>query len=385
MTHSLCRAAALVLLSAPLAAQGTAWVVDDDGGAEVDFTGLQEAIDAAAEGDTLLVRPGSYTAPPAFPPQPLTIAGKSLTIVGDAGRPVVATNLVVSGLGASQTLVLRGLDFVDTGLEATSCAGVLWIEDADFSGQNFSSTPVPIALDDCAAVHLNRVSAEGIRQIPSSYPALVATDSSVHLYDCALVGGDGYVIISDGAPAASVSGGYLFASGTSFDGGDSGCGGSGIVLFGASPLAELLDCTPTAGTPASCSGSPFGQPVLATTGTAIVLPDSARSFSVDAPVRAGQSTTLAFAGEPLDLVFLDFSLAPGSLVAPALSGVLQPSVVGLRVRFLGVLPASGQLLVPVTIQPLGVPVVTLSMQGAFFTQGGTFVLSGGSELVLLDA
>lgn len=42
----------------PSAAVGTVLVVDDDGGA--DYTSIQAAVDAATDGDTVLVRPGTY-------------------------------------------------------------------------------------------------------------------------------------------------------------------------------------------------------------------------------------------------------------------------------------------------------------------------------------
>ncbi|MDY6864735.1 MAG: hypothetical protein SVY15_02005 [Halobacteriota archaeon] len=41
---------------APVAA-GTTWYVDDDGGS--DFTTIQDAVDAASDGDTIIVRDGT--------------------------------------------------------------------------------------------------------------------------------------------------------------------------------------------------------------------------------------------------------------------------------------------------------------------------------------
>ena len=54
--------AVLVLAVLVLACAGTAagatWVVDDDGGAGVDYTTIQAAVNASATGDTIEVRDG---------------------------------------------------------------------------------------------------------------------------------------------------------------------------------------------------------------------------------------------------------------------------------------------------------------------------------------
>jgi hypothetical protein len=59
MTRLLLVAAVLVaVLACAGTAAGTTWIVDDDGGA--DFTSIQAAVDAAAAGDTIEVRSGTY-------------------------------------------------------------------------------------------------------------------------------------------------------------------------------------------------------------------------------------------------------------------------------------------------------------------------------------
>ena len=72
-----------------------------DGLDGADFTNLQAAVNAAANGDTLLVRPGNYGT--------TTVSAKSLTIVGHVAGTVRATPLRVEGLAASQTVALKQL------------------------------------------------------------------------------------------------------------------------------------------------------------------------------------------------------------------------------------------------------------------------------------
>jgi hypothetical protein len=72
-----CSALVLGLIAAlapALTAQGRVWVVDD-GPLAADFSALQPAVDAAAEGDILLVMPGNYAS--------FKITGKSLTVTAE--------------------------------------------------------------------------------------------------------------------------------------------------------------------------------------------------------------------------------------------------------------------------------------------------------------
>ena len=52
--------AVLLVLACAGTAAGATWVVDDDGGAGVDYMTIQAAVNAAAAGDTIEVRSGTY-------------------------------------------------------------------------------------------------------------------------------------------------------------------------------------------------------------------------------------------------------------------------------------------------------------------------------------
>ncbi|MEA1908519.1 MAG: hypothetical protein U9N43_05755, partial [Euryarchaeota archaeon] len=53
-------AAAVLVVSAGVGAAATTWYVDDDGGAGIDYMKIQDAVDAAGDGDTIEVRSGTY-------------------------------------------------------------------------------------------------------------------------------------------------------------------------------------------------------------------------------------------------------------------------------------------------------------------------------------
>jgi len=71
---------AVLLLACAGAAAGATWVVDDGGGAGVDYTTIQAAVNVASTGDTIEVRDGTYVEN--------VDVGKRLTLLGD-GADVV--------------------------------------------------------------------------------------------------------------------------------------------------------------------------------------------------------------------------------------------------------------------------------------------------------
>jgi hypothetical protein len=73
----------LVIGALSSSAFATTWTVDDDGvdNPGADFSTIQEALDAALDGDEIEVFPGTYY-------ELLTVTGKSLSLIGVAGREV---------------------------------------------------------------------------------------------------------------------------------------------------------------------------------------------------------------------------------------------------------------------------------------------------------
>src|SRR5688572_15277466 len=82
----------------PLLGQARTWIVDVNNGPGTNFTVLQTAFDTVAEGDTLVVRRGTYA--------PCTTS-KALTVLGEGGVAIVASQpnppagLAISSIAAN--------------------------------------------------------------------------------------------------------------------------------------------------------------------------------------------------------------------------------------------------------------------------------------------
>ena len=79
---------------------GHVWIVDDDGGVGVDFTDIQPAVSAAAPGDSVLVREGSY--------RPFSV-DFALTVYGEDRQTVRVENARVHDTAPGQRVSLVGM------------------------------------------------------------------------------------------------------------------------------------------------------------------------------------------------------------------------------------------------------------------------------------
>lgn len=420
---------ALVLLSlaAPSAAQSRVWIVDGDGGPDVDTTWPQGAVDLASDGDVIVLRASAVPYP-----SPLEIAGKSLTIQGEGGPvmryqfsfPSLPYVLAVSQVPAGGSVVVRGVRFegsatwggiLDPGNTSLwSNAGSVHFEDCSFEADSGSG----MSAAGCASVTLTRCELEGGLSWHSwnggfvESTGLEAHSSNVFLFDSIVRGGRGnanqeagiFSSPTQGSIGLRLNGGALFASGAEIAGGAGGeggvpCalaqpqdGGDALVMEGDQPVAHIL-ATALAG---GLHGEPFGScgPVGAQNGATVVLGTGAlvplfpapRSMRADSPVTAGAGSLVqTYEGEPGDAAFLLYStaLTPG-LYVDGLHGSLHlaPGFVAL---FRGIVPPGGELVVQDPVPPLGGghEGFALPVQGAFL--GATEVVLAGPSVVSLLA
>ncbi len=199
------------------------------------FPTIQTAVDLAGDGDTVLVKTGTY---PGF-----AIGSKGISVVADTGATVVTDAVSVNGVPSGRSAVLAGLTIQasngNVGLSAVAVAGSLRVEDCSITpaSSNFTAHPA-VFLDSDSDVALVTCTLEGsiggnagINGLPG-WPAIQSTSSSVAIQDCVLEGGAGGYAYGDrsgnggdGGPGILVQAGFVYLSGSDVRGGAGGAGG----------------------------------------------------------------------------------------------------------------------------------------------------------------
>ena len=199
------------------------------------FSTIQTAVDLAVNGDTVLVKSGTY---PGF-----AIGSKGISVVADTGATVVTDAVSVDGVPSGLSAVLAGLTIQTSygyaGLSAVAVAGSLRVEDCSIAPASSNRTDRPaVVLDSDSDVALvmctiqgSNAGNAGINGLPG-WPAIQSTSSSVAIQDCAMVGGEGGHGQADpaghggaGGPGISVQDGFVYLSGSDVRGGAGGNGG----------------------------------------------------------------------------------------------------------------------------------------------------------------
>lgn len=405
---------ALALLAIP--ASAGVLVVDVTGGPGSQFTQIQPAVQAAAEGDVILVRSGSYN--------PVFLGDKSLTIQADGGASLVDPNfgggggLSIANLSAGKRIVLRGLQFIgqldfgngvfSTSMIAQNCAGTLWIDTCKSNSQ--------VVVTNCANVVVTNSSLRGgdcIQPPLAPRPALDVTTSNLFVHDTILIGGNGYGSSTslpihpggDGSAAMRMVGGTAFLSNCATRGGaggfgflhpNAGClsaglGGPALHLASGNPAVTTIDCVLAIGNPGNTPGAcspPTGTvpPVDVDSGTWTPWAGTPGGFTASSPVREQQSLQLVFKDAVGSSVFVLLSANASSALTPQFSGALELAV-PLLVTGLGSIPAGGTLNLPIVVPPLpaGVLGVVVYLQGATCPPTTPCTIGPPAAVVVLDS
>ncbi len=367
-------------------------VVNAAGGG--DFTQIQPAVHAAADGDTILVKPGVYSG--------FTISLKSLTVIGEVGGDVdVAGSVLIHGSSEQDIITLARIkthgsgtaNWDRRGISVIGCLGPVRIADCEFTGAAGSTGPAlspgpGVVLDsssNVAIVGCTMTGGDGVSDLDCSSNDATAGAmglwlpiGSAAVYECISQGGDG----GDGGGLSGVGGvgvyhwsygydpSFLFVARSNIHGGDGGdtvcpdfgCphhGGPGyhtVSAFGLDPdpigwVFDLMIGGGAAGQSINGPGSFKCDPVSAGPPFSGIPPFSfsvpSLGFSMPAIAREGEFVTVTFTGPPGARVHVNDRLTTTFEAVASWRGVLlapfAPDGAPTREIKWGVIPASGEL------------------------------------------
>ncbi len=390
------RVLVFALLASMCPAQSV-WVVDALLGPGSDFSDVQPAADAAAPGDTILVRGGNYGT--------LTVAKPLHIIAGRGAVATIATPVHVSGIDGGQEFVIQGLGiFPSTGSDGgvfhvEDCVGSVWIEDCQFGLANIQG--VTVHVEECDAVTMARC--RGWGAFPGG-TGLLAYASSLHLFECEIHGQVGQPFTSLVSPATNGGTGLhiVFSSVRAHDtlvtGGAGGpgnrgpfslCGpaangGPAILMLGTSSTWSHLGSTWVGGDfGAGCPDGLAGSDELVLSGSIVPMSGPVYRFRADRVRVPNQTHAYHFDGPIGDSVVLALSAAPAPLFVPIIESSLLLDPTTFLAIPVGALDASGSLTIPTTYSglPTGVNVLTIYAQA--FGIGASGARAGAGQVLTL--
>lgn len=270
------RLALFLSSSIALTAQRATWVVDANGGAGAQFTAIEPAVNAAADGDLIIVRAGLYKG--------FTVT-RPLSIVGEqgAGFLPLSGNVTVVNLANGRDFLLTG--FAWSGVATTpvtvhNCRGRVVLDRLVLT-VNAANFGVPaIRLDSSAQVTISECTLFG-------GPGVSARDTQLTVQNCAVDGHPtyGYGPGFDAQPAIATLRSRLFVAASVLR------GGKGSSSPARSPAAALV---------ADASALTIGGTVATQlrAGDASPLPASSLTGADSTLVLDPDVTLLPFGGAP---------------------------------------------------------------------------------------
>lgn len=422
-TKSLFAASCVLALPAMALPAGNVLVVDGAGSGS--FTTIQAAVDAAIDGDVVVVQGGSYAT--------FVITDKSLTVVADFNADVaIDGGITVRDLAATRTVVLANL--LVEGLQ--SAPGTL------SNGMTFTNNAGHLRVEGCTVVGAYGPSGRGVEISASADVVLVASEvhggryqstscdssgvpaldarfgSGVTLYGSTLRGSSGSTGScgcpgGNGGNAAEIQQSTFFASSSNLFGGDGGncgfgslffapyAGDGGIGVWAAQATVRLLETVTTGGAGGraltafgNCgdwgSDGADGLARFNFQSTYTDIPGDARKLSTPTIAHAGTTAFFTARGEPGDVVGVLFGTsALTATYKPAWRGMLlvpiRQAPVGTPLLLLGTVPPSGVINYPLAIPALapGEPSRTTYVQAVFTDPMGVRTLSGARTLTIV--
>lgn len=388
-------------------------VVDAAGGGA--FTLIQPAVNAAADGDTILVKPGSYFG--------FTIDGKELTVIGDgdpALNPGECGRVWIKNIADGKTVTLARL-LVSSGsnpeaLKLNDCVGAVRFVQCDFTGglAGVLTNTNDVAFAACTLLAGNGASGHTCLNdiVTPGLPCVSGSgNDSLAMYDCSVTGGKG----GNGGDTSGIGGlgldvpGFVFASRSNIHGGKGGnvdcfygCPSNGGASFRipTGSTGWVLDNMVGGGLGGIATGNqnpscPPTQPGASyPVGSPFTFSVPSIGFSIPSIAREGTYVTVKFTGPPGAHVFLNDEPRTMFVAVPSWRGVLlspfpERNASGpgaTRSRRWGVIPASGELtqVYKVPMLPAGVQAETRYLQ-AYRIGANGMTLGSFRTMTVLDS
>ena len=419
---------ALLFCNGAPRAQGDVLVVASAGGAP--YTSIQAAVDAAALGDVVLVKAGTYDG---F----RVIEGVAI-VADEAAGVVVNGTIIVNGISQEQSLLVHRLQANSIGgptddygpaltvkfsagsVRAQSC---LLQGSADRPGARFTSSGAAALVDSLARTNSTGFDLEGA--------GVHFAGGNLALYGCEARGGAGPVGPSNTQPPACYGKkggpgllanafGFVFAGTTMFQGGQGGAGGSGcsvgpvgccgggdggngvalldstqtwwryddLLLGGGGGLGGVGSCGCDLSTSCTCDAGSTGATIVSTPGDALsAVAGQVSTLSVAAnPLRELATTTIRVQAQVGDVVHLAVARTP-AFVPEVGRGVRLVGADGhFGFRDLGPTDASGRVELVWTVPALvpGVESSIVHVQALVKRVDGKRLWSNPVQIVVLD-
>lgn len=293
--------AVLMALAGALSAQ-TVYVVAATGGPGADFSTIGEAIDAADDGDIILIRASIFEG--GYFPEDLVIDGKSLVIQEHQNAEISVNGMTIRNLRSTQSVAVRGLEF-SWDVELLDNEGTVWLEE----------TIGAIRVANSASVSIARSVME------DHFAGLLATDSAVYVYDSEVRN------LGHGYPGARLVDSFLLLQGSFVEARDGvvcynpflcdcsgfdATGGDGIQARGSSHVV-VVDSEVHAGRKGACwqdGSNGDGEEFALLDSAELTLTSAlARSLTARSPVYES-SHGLSYMGRSGDIVYLLLSGRP---------------------------------------------------------------------------
>ncbi len=342
------------------------WRVHKNPSSGADFDQVQPAIDAASDGDVIVIETAAGPDYAGFrlKGKSLTLIGKPL-VIGSLGGlilfPGIQGRVIVSDIAAHQSVTVRGMrivtiDSLGPVLSFEHCEGPIFLETIEVEGfafdDNLGAQHPQLLLRRCAAVHVSgaRVgpgTTIGQGQLP--FRGAEFEGSNVAWSGGWIQGGEsvqGFKIGSllvpglDGAEALRVAGGRTLLSGVQVAGGKggkgfidtagtcfpSGSGGVGLrATHGAQIHSEsaLISGGPgAAAVSASCAAGIAGETVVLLGAQFVDLAAGPRFARTTSPANLGESHPIRVAAEPFDFALLMVATELAGMPLDGVAGVL---------------------------------------------------------------